>query len=273
VRILDNGDPAPTGSSHPEAGGIAIRGTQSCLHLTDSEISGNRGDQAGAIFLTDQPTVSIKTSLIAGNQARFAGAIYIHDAQTTYLENVTISGNLGNPGAILNDGFNNLTLVHCTVTQNSASGTGTNVGGIQDVHGGSGRTFLSNTLLSGNGPGFQADDCVAATSVGGGNLIGDCNQLSAMPNDQVGVLVNLGLLGEHGGFTRTHSVPDPAIDAAADGACVAIDQRGLPRPVDGDGDGIAHCDSGAVEHQIDPLFADGFDPPQAIAIRDSSRVQ
>lgn len=261
VRILDNGDPASPGSARPLSGGIAVRGEDACLHLVDSEISGNRGDQSGAVYLRDQPVVTIRRSLIAGNQARFAGAIEISDAQTVLLENTTISGNRGNPGAILNDGFALLTLVHCTVTGNGPAHSIAVVGGIQDVHGGFGRTFLSNTVIAGNGPGFQTDDCDRATSVGGGNLIGDAGcHFSAQPGDRIGVPAALGVLADNGGFTRTHAPGVGLIDEAAAATCPPTDQRGEARPVDGDGDGIARCDSGAVEADSDDLFGDGFDP-------------
>jgi hypothetical protein len=62
-------------------------------------------------------------------------------------------------------------------------------------------------------------------------------------------------LAFNGGHTQTHAlVPgSPAIDAAgtacldASGAPLVTDQRGHPRPVDGNGDGLAACDIGAVE--------------------------
>ena len=57
----------------------------------------------------------------------------------------------------------------------------------------------------------------------------------------------------------THLPGAAAIDRAEAAACTATDQRGLPRPVDGDGIGDAACDVGAVEIQRDAIFGDGFD--------------
>jgi hypothetical protein len=69
-------------------------------------------------------------------------------------------------------------------------------------------------------------------------------------------------LALHGGRTPTHALGpgSPAIEAGgptcleADGAPLTMDQRGKPRPVDGDGDGTAACDIGAFE--FFPLASD-----------------
>ncbi len=53
----------------------------------------------------------------------------------------------------------------------------------------------------------------------------------------------------------------PAIDPAIsqDDCFTLFDARELPRPQDGDGDGIARCDVGAYEVQSVRIFADGFE--------------
>jgi CSLREA domain-containing protein len=262
VRMLDKRDTAENGSRSAAAGAVYLHGENSCLVLSDSEIRGNAADWAGAIQ-SDFGAITIRRSLISDNEARFAGALLLNFDADTLLENVTISGNRGSDGAVLNDGGSHFSLVNCTVTGNGPyDGITGLVGGIDDVHGGFGLTFLSNTILSGNGPGFIADDCNAATSVGGGNIVGDSAdcRFDAQPSDQLDVDPELGLLADNGGFTWTHLIGSAAaIDHAETAACPATDQRGLPRPVDGDGDQLAACDIGAVEIQRDAIFANGFD--------------
>jgi hypothetical protein len=267
VRVLDNRDTKETGSAFAvatvrnyEVDGSVDRGA--CLVLEDSEISGNLADIAGAIEADYAPT-TLRRMLVSDNEARASGAMLFNIAADALLENVTISGNRGNPGAILNDGGSHLTLVNSTVTGNGpVSGLGATVGGIQDVHGGFGLTFLANTILSGNGPGFIADDCERATSLGG-NIVGDAArcQFDAGPSDQLDADPALGLLADNGGFTRTHLPGGDALDRGTTENCPATDQRGTGRPLDGDADGVAVCDVGAVEleREFDAIFVSGFD--------------
>ena len=265
VRVLDNRDTKNTGSAFAvatvrnyEVDGNVDRGA--CLVLEDSEISGNLADIAGAIEADYAPT-TLRRTLVSDNEARASGAMLFNIAADALLENVTISGNRGNPGAILNDGGSHLTLVNSTVTGNGpASGVGATVGGIQDVHGGFGFTFLANTILSGNGPGFIADDCERATSLGG-NIVGDSArcQFDAGPSDQLDADPALGPLADNGGFTRTHLPGRDSLDRGTPENCVATDQRGIERPLDGDADGVAVCDVGAVERELDAIFISGFD--------------
>jgi hypothetical protein len=79
--------------------------------------------------------------------------------------------------------------------------------------------------------------------------------------------LRLGDMTLHDGFALVH-VPradSPLLDRTPCGAAKA-DQRGRPRAVDLDGDGVARCDSGSVERQLAELpaapaalFRDGFE--------------
>jgi|GEM_PF-1626633 len=261
VRVVGNRDPAPVGAAHAYAGGVATTGETGCLVLEDSEISDNRADYGGAMTVDGFAPVLLRRTLVANNTARFSGALHLNHGTLVRLESVTISGNAGNPGAILNDGGTVLQIVDSTITGNHASGPGANVGGIQDVHGGFGRTELTNTILHGNGPGSLADDCSNAHSGGGGNVIGDAAHChyQAGDGDQLDVDPGLGPLADNGGFTRTHLPGPNAIDRGA-ATCGATDQRGVQRPLDGDDDGQSACDAGAVEvGDADVLFIDGFE--------------
>jgi hypothetical protein len=261
VRIIGNTDIESVGSGSAVSGGIETDGEDTCLVLEDSEISGNRGDQSGALHVDGGASVTFRRTLVADNVARFAGGLELNIGGDVLLENVTISGNAGNPGAALVDGGTRLTLVNSTVTANHGSNGTPVTGGILDVHGGFGLTFLRNTILAGNGPGFAGDDCRNGNSLGG-NLIGSTGgcQFDAQPSDQLDVDAALAPLADNGGLTRTHLPAPNAIDHGIADGCTAQDQRGLARPQDGDGDGTATCDIGAVEMSgSDVIFADGFD--------------
>ena len=60
----------------------------------------------------------------------------------------------------------------------------------------------------------------------------------------------LGTLRANGGPVRTHAPTggSPAVDAGNPAGCLATDQRGQARPVDGNADGTKRCDLGAVEY-------------------------
>lgn len=62
-----------------------------------------------------------------------------------------------------------------------------------------------------------------------------------------------------GEITRVVLPGAPAIDCGNALDCLARDQRDEPRPRDGDGDGLAACDRGAVEVSIERVLDDGFE--------------
>lgn len=69
VRVLDNGGGAP--GSDSSLATVYLHGTNACLQLDDSEISGNRANHAGAI-LSDFGAITLRRSLISANHVRSA---------------------------------------------------------------------------------------------------------------------------------------------------------------------------------------------------------
>jgi hypothetical protein len=88
-----------------------------------------------------------------------------------------------------------------------------------------------------------------ASASDGHNLSSDELCGVAEPTDIINTDPLLLPLADNGGPTPTHALHphSPAIDSGG-GECEPTDQRGVPRPQDGDGDGIAACDSGAFEY-------------------------
>ena len=115
---------------------------------------------------------------------------------------------------------------------------------------------LVNTILAYN----QENNCSSfspPTSLGH-NLADDATCGLTQSGDQEGEDPLLGPLADNGGFVQTHALRpgSPAIDAGDDGQCPTTDARGVARPHDGDGDGLAVCDIGAVEARNQLSIAD-----------------
>ncbi len=146
-----------------------------------------------------------------------------------------------------------LTLRDVTISSNDVQGQG--AGGIEWA--GLPPTIrIQNSILAGNRHEFEASDCHPSVTSDGNNFIGsDLNCTIENQNiDQIGtgdapLDPHLQSLALNGGPTMNH-VPEagsPVIDAGS--GCDNVDQRGLPRPRDGDDNNVATCDIGAVEWQ------------------------
>ncbi|MEM7354471.1 MAG: choice-of-anchor Q domain-containing protein, partial [Acidobacteriota bacterium] len=228
-------------------GGLENDGELTLSHVTLS----NHLAQGPGGGIRNNGLLTVRGSLIAANTtADHGGGIDNHG--TAVLENSTFSGNDGGNrgGGLYNLSGESMTVVHCTVHDNTA-GSGAAVNNDGDL-------TASNSLFIGPCSG-------SVNTSGGGNMESPGDTCGLGASDVVGVAdPRLGALVANGGPTASHALlsGSPAIDSALGGACPSTDQRTMPRPVDGDGDGQAECDIGAYEAAEPlpaPVFDDGFE--------------
>lgn len=262
------------------AGAGAFYSYDDAILITDTLIANNLvigqppdadTENGGGLYLESitagRPAI-IVNSTIANNQTPdYGGGIY--NVGQLNMVNSTMSGNAaGFGGGLLHRPYYptmTLAVESSTIAVNRAVTEG---GGISS-NSSAGNVVLTNTIVVDNVvSGTLAPDDVAlfngttdTFTSGGHNLIGavGANIIAFnQPGDQTGVAdALLGPLADNGGESLTHALLEgsPAIDAADNGSCPSEDQRGAYRPQDGDNDGSAVCDIGAVERieSCDPI--------------------
>lgn len=222
-----------SGNSAPSGGGIFI--DRARLKLTGSTVSSNVAALRGGGIRANGDLL-LTNSTISSNSADVGGGIYIASGDYNFdgdgtLLNTTIADNRaasGSAGGLAN--YANVTVTNSIFARNLGAGA-----------------------LPGNcGPGSEGDLTGGPPLSGGHNLEdADTCGFSTSPNDGdiVGQNALLGPLADNGGQTFTHALlaGSPAIDAANNALCPAVDQRGQSRPKDGNGDRAAVCDIGSYE--------------------------
>ncbi len=249
VRILN-------GSAQFETYGGGISMTDGNLAVTDGEISRN------IVF----DAFNVYPHYGGGVSFRLATAI----TRTLTLTNVTLANNSaggGNPGATAPASGGGLAvetvvgatavvnLHHVTVAGNGAitsgggiylTGAGTITANLRHVVVGDNKAPAGADIFDNDSPNtaLTLERCVIETAAG---FTADSSTGSLVGVDPV-----LTALGCNGQLQRTIALQpsSPAIDFVPAAACTLVtDQRGSPRPIDGDGDSVADCDAGALEDQ------------------------
>jgi CSLREA domain-containing protein len=266
------------------AGG-AIRNPGSPMLVVDSTIkdstatSGGGGISYGQLGSNLNVTATILRSTLSNNASTSGfsnGGGGIETQGNLLMLASTVYGNRANfngGGVLVTTTSGRMTLIDSTLAGNraDADANGSGAGGGLRIDSSVNNAYtMTNTVLANNLANASNDDCQANTSasiLGAGNWVQtNANCVFTITASQtLNTNAQLGLLANNGGPTETAAplTGSPLIDGAASGVnCLSFDQRGRPRPQDGDGNGSVTCDRGAVEVAptvTELFFANGFE--------------
>ncbi|REJ76563.1 MAG: hypothetical protein DWQ36_25805 [Acidobacteria bacterium] len=273
-----SGGRAPTGDGSFDGGGV--RCLQSALFL-DHVVVGDNGpvrrgggvyaqcdvianfttfsdnvatQAGGGLEIFSDHHLSAPVSAFVGNHAAIGGGLSIGMLSTAAIDNTTFSGNTATNGGTAIHNSSQLELDFVTVFDPQSA-----IPTIAHLNLGA-TTAFSNSLVVGSCAAIPGNTLVTL----GGNLEspGDTCLFDPMLDQFTVADARLSPLGDNGGPTPSHMprADSPAVDdpLGTISNCPAHDQRfGPPRPLDGNGDGLAACDIGAIERDV--LFDDGFE--------------
>lgn len=266
-----------------------IRSQFSDVTIEDTTIDGNQSNWAcgGAFFEGGGGEIArstISNNTVVNTIDYGTGGGLCLDSSTVVVSNSTISGNevLGPSsgqgfsgrgggisligGGLVSTPGQTLAIVEdSTICDNAADTLGGGISVFRVQGTAVVEVELRNTIVADNyeGGGAVLGNCVevspAVITSLDFNLADDATCTLVGANDLVVADAMMSPLGDHGGPTWTHAPEDgsPAVDNGDDAMCPATDQRGAPRPLDGNADGTPHCDRGAVEAGV--RFMDGFE--------------
>lgn len=264
------------------AGGIYNR--EATLNIINSTVSGNTADIHTGIrtlAINTAAITNINNSAILNNTADYGEGGGVANIATgtansiLNLNNTTVSRNsaIALAGGIYNNFANNSGLAitninFSTISENfidSSSGEG---GGIvnfrhapeeQNVS----TLRLKNSVVANNKVGINgfAPDIEGFFESQGYNLIKNPQGAWFVPTEGDVIRIDplLGALGLNGGTTLNYlpNPNSPLIDRIPNGVngCGGFDQRGVSRPADSDGNGVAACEKGSTERASAPTAA------------------
>lgn len=263
------------GNSAMSGGGIALEDPtgESILKLTASTISGNHANGlhgfGGGIAAVNAYYVDLYRSLVSANatydyagDGGGGGVALVRSAGLNVITNSTVYGNYAyaSGGGIL---VGSDPVQTTLIDQSTIVGNATLDGYSNGVFGGGSPLFLRGCIVANNASRTHNQDLSGAFNDIMYSLIENPPPISSpttvTANNLYGVDPELGPLTVNGGPTLTllPGATSPVLDAGDPSTTDLLDQRGLPRVVNG------QADMGAVERQSpeDIIFRNGFDPP------------
>jgi hypothetical protein len=237
VMISDNHIVSSVGGA-----GILAKGN---LTIIDSTIEENNTfGEGGGIYGDVGSQLTITRSMIGFNYAYRGGGMMVFD--DAVLRNVTLNHNsVSLAGGSISQWDDSVLTLYNTTLNGSHISVGPLTGWEIENYG---SVSAYASIFAAEGTHFP---CL-------NNNIAGFSNLSTNNGCGLGFIVAdplLGNLGINGGYTQTCSLlpGSPAIDGGDNSFCLLEDQRGIIRPLDGDGDGVATCDIGAVE-MLEPIL-------------------
>ena len=256
---ISNGSVAGFGAGVLNAGTLTVR--ESVIRANVSS-----GAFGGGGIANDGGTLIVDNSTVSGNSAAsLGGGVVQHNGGSMTFTRSTLSGNTAaQGGAILSrsqGGAASLTVGNCTISGNSATGSGSAIQVLAEA-GGSSTLALRNSTVAAQGGGTEtiftrvvagsasstlghniyADNIgLNVGSAGGGvntsvgNNVSDDASGGGGPGDMLNTNPLLAALGDYGGSTQTHALlpGSPALNAGNNSGAPATDQRGISRPQQG----------------------------------------
>jgi hypothetical protein len=236
-------------SNTAESKGGGIDNDIGAAWLKDVAVTNNHVNYGDGGGILNKNFLTMNRATFDHNVGAGGGGGLANEEGPATLTNVTFHNNFANTGG---DVYNALqhgdtsgsipvaTLKNVTIFEPGAIYFGT---GIYNTNG---TVKLKNTIVST----YPSETACSGTITSLGHNLGDTGcGLKASMHDLIAVDPRLDIFRNWGGFTKTFYLlsDSPAIDAGTNNGCPKNDQLGLLRPQDGNNDGTAVCDIGAVE--------------------------
>lgn len=217
------------------------------ITLVDSRVERN-GIASDGGGISNNGALTLLRSAVMNNSADWGGGGIVN-RDNLLLINSTIADNTAHHGGAIWAMFGGIRVYNSTITHNFAT---FQTGGVYIEPGEP--VYLQNSILAENAESTPTSpNCSGSPTSGGYNLVDDISGCNYVPF--IG-----DLLDQPPAITRYNTFyallpSSPAIDAANPTGCVddqnqpiLVDQRGSPRPKDGDNDGSVVCDIGSYEY-------------------------